>query len=132
MTTSMFMLQDKITDLVEEFIENSNTFTLGANGLDLVGLDFRSGRLTVSVDSDFVCTTNPRSIEYYGGWEYIDSDYKTVMGGYTFYDGEAGRVGSVIESVRELISEGWVYDSKNLTFVNPNDQKNQKDNIDSQ
>ena len=122
---SLYQLQGQIDQLIENFIANSETFELGSRGLELVGLDFRCGRIIVSVVNDFVLSTNSRSIEYYGGWEYIDKEFRTEYGICTFYDGEASRVASVIESVRELIDAGWVYDSDNLTFVNPDEQREQ-------
>jgi len=129
MTSSLYMLQEKVEELVEEFIENSNSFVLGAKGLDLIGLDFRCGRITVLIDNDCVCVSNPRSIEYYGGWEYIDSEFKTEIGSYTFYDGEASRVASVIEAVREMINDGWVYNPEKLTFESQEDQEDQEEQL---
>lgn len=122
---SLYQLHDQIEQVIENFIEDSNAIELGSNGLELVGLDFRCGRIYVSIEQNFVFSHNARSLEYYGGWEYIDSEFKTEYGDYTFYDGEASRVASVIERVREMIDEGWEYDSDNLTFVSPEEQKEQ-------
>jgi hypothetical protein len=36
-------------------------------------------------------------INYYGGFEYIDSDYITTIGHMTFYSGEHSRVQDCIE-----------------------------------
>ena len=122
---SLYQLHEQIDQTISDFLSESESYELGSRGLELVGLDFRCGRITVSIDNDFVLSSNSRSIEYYGGWEYIDSEFKTEYGDYTFYDGEANRVASVIERVREMIDEGWEYDSDNLTFVSPEEQKEQ-------
>lgn len=119
---SLYQLHDQIDQVIENFIEDANAIELGSKGLKLVGLDFRCGRISVSIEQDFVFSHNSRSLEYYGGWEYIDSEFKTEYGDYTFYDGEASRVASVIEAVKDMIDDGWVYDSENLTFVNPEEQ----------
>lgn len=122
---SLYQLNEKIDQIIENFIEDANAIELGSNGLELVGLDFRCGRIYVSIEQNFVFSHNARSLEYYGGWEYIDSELKTEYGDYTFYDGEASRVARVIETVRDMINDGWVYDSENLTFVSPEDQEEQ-------
>ena len=71
------------------------------------------------VEGDFVAACNPRSIEYYGGWEYIDSEFKLDAGNYRFYDREADRVDAVIRYYRELLQDGYRYkDGKG--FVNSN------------
>ena len=47
----------------------------------------------VSVADDFVAVSGGgSSINYYGGFEYIDSDYITTIGHMTFYSGETSRV----------------------------------------
>ena len=103
MTTGIYGLQHSIEQTVEQFLKDSNAVLIGAHGLEELGLDFRCGRIYVSVDGDFVAACNSRSIEYYGGWEYIDSEFKFDAGDYRFYDREADRVDAVIQYYRELI-----------------------------
>ena len=92
MTTGIYGLQHSIEQTVEQYLKDSNAVLIGAHGLEELGLDFRCGRIYVSVDGDFVAACNSRSIEYYGGWEYIDSEFKLDAGHYRFYDREADRV----------------------------------------
>ena len=119
MTTGIYGLQHSIEQTVEQFLKDSNAVEIGAHGLDDLGLDFRCGRIYVSVDGDFVAASNARSIEYYGGWEYIDSEFKFDAGDYRFYDREANRVDAVIQYYRELLQDGYRYEA-GKGFVNSN------------
>jgi hypothetical protein len=106
----MYKLEQTIENAVKQYIEESNVVEIGARGLEELGLDYRCGRILISVDEGFVAACSPRSIEYYGGWEYIDSEFKLDAGGYCFYDKEASRVDSVIQYYRELLEEGYRYE----------------------
>ena len=115
----MYKLLETIENAVQEYIKNSNVIEIGSHGLEELGLDFRCGRILISVDEGFVASCSPRSIEYYGGWEYIDSEYKLDAGDYRFYDREANRVDRVIQYYRELLGEGYRYED-GKGFVNSN------------
>jgi len=119
MTTGIYGLQHSIEQTVEQFLKDSNAVEIGAHGLEELGLDFRCGRIYVSVDCDFVAASNTSSIEYYGGWEYIDSEFKFDAGDYRFYDREANRVDAVIQYYRELLQDGYRYEA-GKGFVNSN------------
>jgi len=113
----MNKLNETIEKAVQDYIEESDVVEIGAHGLEELGLDFRCGRILISVDEGFVAACSPRSIEYYGGWEYIDSEYKLDAGGFRFYDSEADRVNSVIGNYRDLIQDGYRYED-GKGFVN--------------
>ena len=115
----MYKLQQTIENAVQKYIEESDVVEIGSRGLEELGLDFRCGRILISVDEGFVAACNPRSIEYYGGFEYIDSEFKLDAGDYRFYDSEADRVDRVIQYYRELLGEGYRYED-GKGFVNSN------------
>ena len=115
----MYKLSETIQNAVQKYIEESDVVEIGATGLQELGLDFRCGRILISVDEGFVASCNPRSIEYYGGWEYIDSEFKFDAGDYRFYDREADRVDAVIRYYRELVQDGYRYED-GKGFVNSN------------
>ena len=117
MTTGIYGLEHTIEQAVEQFLKDSNAVEIGSRGLEELGLDFRCGRIYVSVEGDFVAACNPRSIEYYGGWEYIDSEFKLDAGNYRFYDRDADRVDAVIRYYRELLQDGYRYED-GKGFVN--------------
>jgi len=113
----MYKLEQTIENAVQQYIEESDVVEIGPKGLEELGLDFRCGRILISVNEDFVAACSPRSIEYYGGWEYIDSEFKLDAGGYRFYDREADRVDAVIRYYQELLEEGYRYED-GKGFVN--------------
>ena len=115
----MYKLLETIENAVQEYIKESNVVEIGSHGLEELGLDFRCGRILISVDEGFVAACSPRSIEYYGGWEYIDSEFKLDAGDYRFYDREANRVDAVIRYYRELVQDGYRYED-GKGFVNSN------------
>ena len=115
----MYKLHQTIENAVQKYIEESDVVEIGATGLQELGLDFRCGSILISVDEGFVAACNPRSIEYYGGWEYIDSEFKLDAGDYRFYDSEADRVDAVIRYYRELVQDGYRYED-GKGFVNSN------------
>ena len=91
----MWELEQQVEELVSQYIEESEAASVFG---DDVGLDYRAGRVYVSVNEDFVAVSgNVRTINYYGGFEYIDSDYITTIGHMTFYSGETSRVRECIE-----------------------------------
>jgi len=96
----MWELEQKIEELVANFLEESDAVCVRA---DKVGLDYRCGMVYVSIDEDFIAVShNTNSIEYYGGFEYIDSEYITRLGHMTFYSGETSRVQDCIEHYIEF------------------------------
>ena len=48
-----------------------------------VGLDPRCGMIYLG--EDFLATRNRRSLDYYGGFEYVDPEYIQQVGGWTLY-----------------------------------------------
>ena len=126
----MYKLLETINNVVQEYIKESNVVEIGSHGLQELGLDFRCGRILISVDGGFVAACNPRSIEYYGGWEYIDPEFKLDAGDYRFYDREADRVDAVIRYYRELVQDGYRYeDGKgfvNSSGIHINDAQKQR------
>ena len=89
----MWELERQVENLVMQYLEESDAVYVSA---DALGLDYRCGSIHVSVSEDFIAVNSTYSIEYYGGFEYIDSDYKTTIGHITFYSGEHSRVRDAI------------------------------------
>ena len=58
-----------------------------------VGLDSRAGyRLFINEDYIAVSRGNRRTLDYYGGFEYVDEEHVTVLGDMVFYSSEDERV----------------------------------------
>ena len=58
-----------------------------------VGLDSRAGyRLFINEDYIAVGRGNRRTLDYYGGFEYVDEEHVTVLGDMVFYSADDERV----------------------------------------
>jgi len=58
-----------------------------------LGLDNRAGyRLWCDRDSIIVDKQHDRSLQYYGGFEYCDKDYRHELGDYVIYTADDDRV----------------------------------------
>lgn len=91
----MWELEQQVEELINKYLKGSRAVCVGAHD---VGLDHRCGMVYVSPEEDFIAVSgSPGSINYYGGFEYIDSDYITTIGHMTFYSGETSRVQDCIE-----------------------------------
>ena len=58
---------------------------------DKVGLDSRAGWVFVGEDC-IIVEGSTRAIDYYGGFEYVDSECRTQLGEYTIYMADNDRV----------------------------------------
>ncbi len=94
----MWEIAEKIHDLIEQIVGGQDIATVNA---EAVGLDYRSGTGYVSVENDVIASASVRLIEYYGGFEYIDSEYTTSVGHIKFYSGETSRVRDAIDYYKE-------------------------------
>ena len=81
-------LRDQVEELVEDFLADSEEVRP-----EQLGLESRAG-WGLRVHSDYIAvpSSGKKSLEYYGGFEYIDEDYRMVIGDWTFYLSEDGRV----------------------------------------
>ena len=66
-----------------------------------LGLDSRCRGLyvTAAQDAIVVAAGNDRSLQYYGGFEYVDKECRIEQGGYVFYINEARRVSECLEQL---------------------------------
>ena len=75
--------------MVENFIDEK--FQLVAP--KEIGLDDRSSyQLFINEDYIAVGKGNRRTLDYYGGFEYVDEEHVTVLGNYVFYSSDDERV----------------------------------------
>ena len=97
----MWYLEQQIQDLVNRFIEESGAVFVSARD---VGLDYRSGHVYVSIDEEFIAVSgSTSSIDYYGGFEYIDHENKKTIGDMTFYSGYDNRVRDCLDYYYENV-----------------------------
>jgi hypothetical protein len=89
---NLFTLIDEVTELTDSFVGSMQM--VPANRL---GLDPRCGKLFVSPDCIAVYKGNDRALQYYGGFEYVDKEFRHEMGDYVFYSHEDARVQGHLE-----------------------------------
>ena len=91
-------LDQSINATVEQFIEEN----CKEGNREQTGLDTRAfGKFWYCYEGIFIFAGNRRSLDYYGGFEYIDSDYVKSYGEYVFYSADADRVQEVLENLME-------------------------------
>jgi hypothetical protein len=85
----LYKLMNEINGKVEELIDEEFRLVKPED----VGLDSRAGyNLFINEDFIAVSKSNRRSLDYYGGFEYVDEEHVTVLGDYVFYSADDERV----------------------------------------
>lgn len=81
-----------MTDLLNIIDDAMDTFERAVNELPRVnaskiGLDTRAGYVYVDTENELIIAKNNyiRSLDYYGGFEYVDDDAVTEFGDYKIY-----------------------------------------------
>lgn len=91
-------------DAVNEVLERNlrkNFIQVPASDL---GLDIRCGRVYIDAADEVLAVECSRSIDYYGGFEYIkEGEGRMTMGDYTFYTSESSRVQDCFDRLRESV-----------------------------
>lgn len=85
--------QDLIYDFDKQ-VEQHIADTCERVRADTLGLDIRAGyTLWVSAEGIFVDAQNDRSLQYYGGFEYVEGEFRQAAGTrYVFYSACDSRV----------------------------------------
>jgi hypothetical protein len=90
---------DSINDRIASFVGTFNEFTP-----EDLGLDRRAG-YRLYVDPGHTCIAILRdadkALQYYGGFEYVHTDYRRQMGDWVFYFDEDERVATAISCLNE-------------------------------
>lgn len=75
---------------------------------EVFGLDSRAAfKLWLSDDLTMIIVraSEDRSLQYYGGFEYVDKQYRLELGGYVVYSDEADRVKRCIDRALDVEEE---------------------------
>jgi hypothetical protein len=90
------MIEDKINEINEAFSEIVHK--MDKVSADEVGLDIRAGYgLWVCEDGIAVSQAGDRALQYYGGFEYVDKEYRVAIGDWVFYSANADRVAQCLD-----------------------------------
>ena len=92
---------DSVYDMAEaigEVVERNVRDNFELVSAEKLGLDRRAGyQLFVNEDAIVVTKHSDRSLQYYGGFEYVDKEYRVEMGDFVFYMADDDRVREHIE-----------------------------------
>jgi len=95
----MWELQEQIEQMVDQYFEDSSAIRVSA---EAVGLDARAGYVFISTEEGWIASRNTRSLDYYGGFEYISEEHKVTVGEITFYSNDHSRVADALEYYEAL------------------------------
>ena len=87
---STYDVLDRINEIVERHINKE--FEQIYAGRQNTGLDDRVGIIYINEDAIAVDKHNDRILQYYGGFEYVDKEYRHEIGDYVFYTADDSRV----------------------------------------
>jgi hypothetical protein len=85
-------IQQALYDLEQEVLVNTTLYPARE-----LGLDERCG--AVYVGEDYIATTHRRTLDYYGGFEYVDSEYILALQTFTVYSIEDSRVLQALQTL---------------------------------
>jgi hypothetical protein len=94
----LYDLDDSVNSTVEQFIKEN--CKQGDN--QQTGLDPRAfGKFWYCYEGIFIYGHARSRLDYYGGFEYVDSESVKSYGEYVFYSAEEDRVQEVLENLME-------------------------------
>ena len=95
---NMMDLVDEVQDMVERQVAGMRRVSATA-----LGLDQRCGFAYVDKDMECIVVDDARarSFDYYGGFEYIDSEDKRRLGDYVIYLNTSDRVQDALDCLME-------------------------------
>jgi len=87
--SDLYTIKNVINEMVDQLIDDEFRLVKPKE----VGLDVRSAYdLFINEDYIAIRKDNRRTLDYYGGFEYVDEEHVTVMGDYVFYSADDERV----------------------------------------
>lgn len=93
---SLYDAQEYIAEVAEALLSEAEVHPASAFGLDERCGDLHKGEdfLAVSLGAD-------RWLQYYGGFEYIEKEYRQQIGDYVFYSVDADRVAEAFDHLND-------------------------------
>ncbi len=97
-TDELFDSAYDMIDAISQVVERNVRENFEMVSADKLGLDIRAGyKLFVNEDAIVVTKTSDRSLQYYGGFEYVDESCRQELGDFVFYMADDDRVREHIE-----------------------------------
>lgn len=95
---------NELEEMIDNFMVRVVSEAKEVTAADM-GLDHRAGHEFFVSDClryIFAKNRNVRTLDYYGGFEYVDSSCRNTIGEWTFYSADDQRVAEAIDHVLEL------------------------------
>jgi hypothetical protein len=96
-------------DAINEVVERNIRTNFVQHSTNDLGLDIRCGRVYVDVNDQVIAVPNHnvRTLDYYGGFEYIkEGEGRITIGDYTFFTTESDRVADCFEALADDMVDG--------------------------
>jgi hypothetical protein len=91
-------LRDNINEAVDNFISELKSIEQDQRTHEGMGLDPRAlYNGWYNDDCLVILARNRRTLDYYGGFEYIEEEHVSCFGDYVIYSGEHSRVSEVLD-----------------------------------
>ncbi len=95
---SAYSFLEEVANTVEDFIQKETTIV----SPEALGLDKRVGyKLYITSDTIITPKGGDRTLQYYGGFEYVEKSCRQEAGDYVFYFNEDSRVADHLETYEE-------------------------------
>jgi len=86
---NLYTIKNLMNEMVEQLIDDEFRSVKPTE----IGLDSRAAHeVFINEDNIAIRRSNRRSLDYYGGFEYVDEEHVTVLGDYIFYSSDDERV----------------------------------------
>ena len=92
---NIYDIQESINSLQEDIAAKCKVLPASKFGLDV-----RCG--TLLLGPDFLASTAPRLVDYYGGFEYVDAAHVTLVGTWKVYSTDDERIATAWEQASDL------------------------------
>ena len=98
----IYELDSQIAEIVEQYINDK----CKKGNPKKTGLDERAiGQFYYNLDCIVIDASYRQRLDYYGGFEYVNSDYVKQYGDYIIYSAEDSRVADVIDCIVDSFEE---------------------------
>ena len=100
-------MQDKMSEAFQELMEEEGLEQLTDEQMARWPLDRRAMPYRMHANEHMLCVPAPscRSLDYYGGFEYVGDDHRMQVGNWIIYSTEDSSVRQVVERMLDTESE---------------------------
>jgi len=102
----IYDLKDRMGDLLLQELKDEGADRVTSEDLGFTDPRSFYGEAWVTDDGIVVTTLQDRNLQYYGGYEYVDKEFRVVIGDYVYYSAEDERVAENVYAWVERVQSG--------------------------